>query len=363
MVDTEIVKVLLVEDDEDDFVITRDLLARIPACRVTLDWVRTFEAGLEAMCRNQHDVVLVDYHLGLQDGIELLRAALERGCQAPVILLTGAGQPQLDLEAMQAGAADYLVKVHLRADSLERTIRYAVQRKRAAALAAFEQARLAAFGAEIGLALTRRDSLAGILERCTRAMAQYLNASLAVISTFDSRKVVFEPRAAAGAAWRPDRPLQDLPTIRLEISALAEGKPVLISQLANEKRCADPEWAKQAGLASFAAYPLLLEDKLVGLMTIFTQQPLTEQIIQEMGSVANGIALCIERKRSEQALDASEVKYRSVVENIKEIIFQMDEFGNWTFLNPAWTAVTGFEVKADPGDLLPGVHPRGGPAA
>ncbi len=82
-----------------------------------------------------------------------------------------------------------------------------------------------------------------------------------------------------------------------------------------------------------------------------------------MGSVANGIALCIERKRSEQALDASEVKYRSVVENIKEIIFQMDEFGNWTFLNPAWTAVTGFRGKADPRDILPGICPPGRPAA
>src|SRR5439155_5804354 len=59
----------------------------------------------------------------------------------------------------------------------------------------------------------------------------------------------------------------------------------------------------------------------------------------------NGIALCVERKRSEAALGASESKYRSVVENIKDVIFQLDEFGNWTFLNPAWTAVTGFEVK------------------
>jgi len=61
--------------------------------------------------------------------------------------------------------------------------------------------------------------------------------------------------------------------------------------------------------------------------------------------VANGIALCIERKRSEEALGASEGKYRAVVESIKEVIFQTDEFGNWTFLSPVWTAVTGFEVK------------------
>ena len=336
---------MLVEDDEDDFVITRDLLAEIPGRRYLLDWVKTFDAGVETMCRNQHEVVLVDYHLGAHNGVELLRAALERGCQAPVILLTGAGQHQVDLEAMQAGAADYLVKVHLRADSLERTIRYAVQRKRAAALAAFEQARLAAFGAEIGLALTRRDSLEGILDRCARAMTQYLNAGLAVISTFDSSKALFEPRAAAGAAWLPNDALQNLATLHLEIGPLAEGNPVLMNQLGIKPHFLDPEWIKHTGLTSYAAYPLLLEDQLVGSMTVFTRHTLTEQITQEMGSVANGIALCIERKRSEQALDASEVKYRSVVENIKEIIFQMDEFGNWTFLNPAWTAVTGFEVK------------------
>ncbi|MGH7971148.1 MAG: PAS domain-containing sensor histidine kinase, partial [Limisphaerales bacterium] len=106
------------------------------------------------------------------------------------------------------------------------------------------------------------------------------------------------------------------------------------------------------GLAAYAAYPLVLEEKLVGLMSIFSTQPLTEQITQEMGSVANGISLCIERKRSEEALDASEVKYRSVVENIKEVIFQMDEFGHWTFLNPAWTAVTGFEIKETLGTLF-----------
>ena len=352
MIETDIVKVLLIEDDEDDFVITRDLLSEIPGRRFALDWVKTFEAALETMCENRHEVVLVDYHLGAHNGIELLRAGLQRGCQAPIILLTGAGEHEVDVEAMQAGVADYLVKGHLRADSLERSIRYAVQRKRAAALAAFEQARLAAFGAEIGLALTHRDSLEGILERCARAMAQYLNAGLAQILTYDSRREVFEPRAAAGSAWEPISPLHSLPEVRLDVGPLAEGKPVLINHLLDEKRIADQAWVKRTGMAAYAAYPLVLEDQLVGLMAIFTHHPLTEQINQEMGSVANGIALCIERKRSEQALDASEVKYRSVVENIKEIIFQMDEFGHWTFLNPAWTTVTGFEVKATLGTFF-----------
>src|SRR6266436_6437696 len=184
VVDTGIVKVLLVEDDEDDFVLAQDLFSEMPGQRFALDWERSFDAGLKAMTLNQHDVCLVDYRLG---------AAIEGGCQSPIILLTGAGEHEVDVEAMQAGAADYLVKAQLQSNSLERSIRYALQRKRAAAVAAFEQARLAAFGAEIGLALTRRDSLKAILDRCAKAMSQYLNAGLAQILSFDSRSKTFEP--------------------------------------------------------------------------------------------------------------------------------------------------------------------------
>src|SRR5271155_3531031 len=111
--DTGSVKVLLVEDDEDDFIITRDLLSEIAGRPFALDWVKSFDEGLETMRRNQHDVVLVDYRLGARNGIDLLRTGLENGCQAPVILLTGSGEHEVDVEAMQAGAADYLVKVNL----------------------------------------------------------------------------------------------------------------------------------------------------------------------------------------------------------------------------------------------------------
>ncbi|HEV2391890.1 MAG TPA: response regulator [Verrucomicrobiae bacterium] len=348
----ETIRVLLVEDDEDDYILARELFSEIPGQRFVLDWVKTFDTGLENLSRNQHDVALLDYRLGAQNGVELLRAAIERGCSAPVILLTGSGQHQVDLEAMQAGAADYLVKADLHAKSLERSIRYAIQRKRAAAVAAFEQARLAAFGAEVGLALTRRDSLEVILDRCAKAMAQFLNAALAQIATFDPRKGCFDTRAAAGQIIRPNQPAHPWPEVCLDLDSLSQGKPLVIKQLAHDERIVDQGWIKKEGLASYAAYPLVLEDKLVGLMSIFSQQPLSDAISQEMGSVANGISLCIERKRSEEALDASEVKYRSVVENIKEVIFQMDEFGHWTFLNPAWTVVTGFEVKPTLGSFF-----------
>src|SRR6266702_5381511 len=71
MIHTGLVKVLLVEDDEDDYIIARDLFSEMSGQRFVLNWVKTFETGLETMCRNQHDVVLVDYRLGAQNGVEL----------------------------------------------------------------------------------------------------------------------------------------------------------------------------------------------------------------------------------------------------------------------------------------------------
>ncbi|RYG54698.1 PAS domain S-box protein, partial [bacterium] len=95
-----------------------------------LDWVATYDEGLEMVTRNDHDIYLVDYHLGSKSGIELLGEAVERGINAPMILMTGQGDPHIDSAATQAGAADYLVKGNLDTALLERAIRYAIARKR-----------------------------------------------------------------------------------------------------------------------------------------------------------------------------------------------------------------------------------------
>jgi PAS domain S-box-containing protein len=341
---TEVLKVLLVEDDEDDYILTRGLFAEIKGQRFQLVWVKSFQAGLQEMIRNQQEVCLVDYRLGAQNGIDLLREALRQGCQSPIILLTGQGEHEIDLEAMKAGAADYLVKVRLDAGLLERSIRYALERKRGAGLAVAEQARLAAFGADVGLALTRRDSLETILQRCASAMVSYLGASLARLWVFDPEDNALKLQASAGPAKEIEG-APKTPKVRLDLEVIGEGNPVLINPVIGDPRVLDQEWARREGIISFAAYPLVLEERLVGLMALFARNSLSKSILQEMASVANGIALCIDRKRSAEALGASEFKYQSVVENIKEVIFQVNEAGRWTFLNPAWTEITGFKVK------------------
>jgi diguanylate cyclase (GGDEF)-like protein len=128
--DKELFKVLLVDDDEDDYIVTRDLLSEVVMSKYELEWVATYEAALEAMKRNNHDVYLLDYRLGERTGLELLREMMENGCKVPIILMTGQGDHTVDMEAMKAGAADFLVKGKIDLSSLERSIRYAIERKR-----------------------------------------------------------------------------------------------------------------------------------------------------------------------------------------------------------------------------------------
>lgn len=127
------VRVLLVEDDEDDYLVTRHLLTAIYSTRLVLDWVRTYELALEAMAHSRHDVCLMDYRLGAHNGLELLRQACANNYPAPIILMTGQGDREVDIEAMKAGAADYLVKGQIDSALLERAVRYAIQQKRSEA--------------------------------------------------------------------------------------------------------------------------------------------------------------------------------------------------------------------------------------
>ncbi len=124
------VRILLADDDEDDYIITRDLLRTIPWQRCELEWVSNYRDALAAILRNQHDVYLLDYRFGEANGLELLKEALAAGCKAPIILLTGHDDWETDMHAMEAGAADYLVKGQLDARLIERSIRYALDRKR-----------------------------------------------------------------------------------------------------------------------------------------------------------------------------------------------------------------------------------------
>jgi PAS domain S-box-containing protein len=125
------IKILLIEDDEDDYILVRDLLAEMPLAKFALDWAPSFDSALAKSEQIQYDVYLLDYRLGSHDGLELLQVLKDRGHTAPIIFLTGQGDYEVDVEAMKIGAADYLIKTQINAPLLERSIRYAIERKHA----------------------------------------------------------------------------------------------------------------------------------------------------------------------------------------------------------------------------------------
>jgi two-component system sensor kinase FixL len=125
--DTLPVKLLLIDDEESFFVPLRRLLAKVPGKKFVTDWVASYEEGLKALRENRHDACLLDYRLGVRTGLELLREATALGVQIPIIILTGSDDPEVDLEATELGAADFLLKDQLEPVMLERVIRYSVQ--------------------------------------------------------------------------------------------------------------------------------------------------------------------------------------------------------------------------------------------
>ncbi|RYF17396.1 MAG: hybrid sensor histidine kinase/response regulator [Flavobacteriales bacterium] len=122
------VKVLLIDDDEDDYIITKDIFSRIShADKYELSWIDNFDKGINAVLKHQYDIYLVDYRLGKHTGVDLVNEAVLSGIKEPIIILTGKGDYQIDEEAMNVGAADYLVKDKIDPDSLDRTLRYALK--------------------------------------------------------------------------------------------------------------------------------------------------------------------------------------------------------------------------------------------
>ena len=123
-------RILLVEDDEDDFVLFKRWISKIKTSRFEMERVKTYESAIEKMSQGDFDICFLDYRLGTHTGLEILKQAASTGFDAPIIFLTGYGDYAIDVQAMQSGASDYLIKGEFDSALLERVIRYSLSRDR-----------------------------------------------------------------------------------------------------------------------------------------------------------------------------------------------------------------------------------------
>src|SRR5579863_3006693 len=108
--ETQQTVVLLIEDDEEDYILLQKVLAKVSHAHYVVKWEQHFAQGLRHMQEQDHDICLVDYRLGAASGIDLLREARRQGYNRPIIVLTGASEGDIDIQALQAGADDYITK-------------------------------------------------------------------------------------------------------------------------------------------------------------------------------------------------------------------------------------------------------------
>ncbi|HKQ99313.1 MAG TPA: GAF domain-containing protein [Pyrinomonadaceae bacterium] len=181
-------------------------------------------------------------------------------------------------------------------------VRDITERKRAEEAQA-ERARLAALGAAIGVALNQGDNLREMLQRCSEALVKHMDAAFARVWTINDAENMLELQASAGMYTHLDGQHSRVPVGRFKIGLIAQERQAhLTNSVVGDPRVGDQEWAKREGMVAFAGYPLIVDNRLVGVVAMFARHSLTPVALEAMESVANGIALGIERKRAEQLL-------------------------------------------------------------
>ena len=161
-------RLLLIDDARIDFLWLEQMLRRVPGPARELDWVSRFDAAEQAIAADRHDLYFVDFRLGPDSGLDLIRAARRRGMLRPIIMLTGHGSEAVDLAATEAGANDYLVKGEFDHVLLGRTMRYAGRNARALAELDRRAAQWQAVAADLKVETERRAQVEAELSQVLR---------------------------------------------------------------------------------------------------------------------------------------------------------------------------------------------------
>ena len=222
------------------------------------------------------------------------------------------------------------------------------KRKREEAAAA-ERTRLIALRADISAALASSGSTPEILQCCSEALVRHLDAAFARVWTLNEAENVLELQASAGLYTHLNGPHSRVKVGEFKIGRIAANRqPHLTNSVPDDPNVSDRAWAAREGMVAFAGYPLLIGERVLGVVAMFARQPLTEGILSEVAPLAEGIAQFIERKLAEQELRQaedrlrrSEARFRTFAENGPQMVWATDAGGASQYVNSRWCEYTG----------------------
>jgi PAS domain S-box-containing protein len=195
-----------------------------------------------------------------------------------------------------------------------------------------ERVRTSKLSTDVALALNAGTELQAMLQQCVELVVWHLDVAFARIWTLNPATQTLELQASAGCYTHLDGPHSRVRVGQYKIGLIAqERRPHLTNNVLTDSRVSDQEWAAQAGMVAFAGYPLLLEDRVLGVLALFSRHPLAEGVLTTLGSVADSVALGIERKRAQTALAESEARF-SVAFQASPVFISMFRLRDQTYV-------------------------------
>jgi PAS domain S-box-containing protein len=201
-----------------------------------------------------------------------------------------------------------------------------IHERKAAELALAERAALVALTAEVNTTLARETRLGDMLDQCCRKIVEHLDAAFVRIWSISADGGTLELQASAGLYTHIDGGHARVPVGQQEIGLIAaERSPHVTNHLLDDSRLHDPQWARREGLAAFAGYPLLLGDRLLGVMALFSRQPFADATLQTLAPLSESIALGIDRIQSEEMLRRTNAAMLDATQSLDKAMLQLSD--------------------------------------
>jgi PAS domain S-box-containing protein len=204
--------------------------------------------------------------------------------------------------------------------------------------------------AEMGVALTSKGDLQSLLQRCTETIVRNSGIPLAQVWTLNRLQKILALQASSRECDRIQYGEQQIDPNTSLVGKVARSRVTYRNNdVAHDSDVANREWLRNEGFVAFAGHPLIVEDRLVGVLAVWGREPLLDQLVDELQLLAPELALFVDRKEAEKSLLESEERSTLLLQASGEGVFGTDLEGRCTFANPACVRLLGY---ADSADLL-----------
>lgn len=300
------IKVLLVEDNPGDARLLREALAETARGRFDLTHVDRLGEALLRLEEGRFDIILLDLSLPDAQGLDTVVWAHGQVPHLPIVVLTGLENEELAAEALRQGAQDYLVKGKVDGNLLARSIRYAIERKRAEEQIQESLRRLRALR-EIERATTSTLDLQNALGVLLQKIDLLLPYSASTVRLFNKATGLLEPIACFNmeeGEWKSEagRRGRGLPNVVFENRA-----PWTVRDLISEPRLRDPEFFRRQGLISYLGLPLIAKDEILGVLSFYTKQEhsFADEEVEFLSTLADQAAVAIQNSQLYEEIRSS----------------------------------------------------------